>query len=205
MILRRGDDYDGRVVVKTNANSGGKKVKERRRFRRAATKIFAFFRGAAVKPIPLTANQDWRKCKWLDSGNYPVFDSIAAVPPLVWTNPHLIVEKFLPERDADGNYRLRLWYFLGEEEACQLVTGAFPIVKAKGILKRELIDEVPDEIRQLRRDLGFDYGKFDFAISNGRVVLYDVNRTPTLSTGARELLSRGRLAELASGLGAFCP
>ena len=39
---------------------------------------------------------------------------------------------------------------------------------------------MPDELRNIRRDLGFDYGKFDYAIVNDRVVLYDVNRTPAL-------------------------
>ena len=37
---------------------------------------------------------------------------------------------------------------------------------------------MPDEIRAERQRLGFDYGKFDFAIGPEGPVLYDANRTP---------------------------
>ncbi len=38
----------------------------------------------------------------------------------------------------------------------------------------------------MRKDLGFDFGKFDYAIVDGRVVLYDVNRTPNLGNLPKE-------------------
>jgi hypothetical protein len=54
--------------------------------------------------------------------------------------------------------------------------GAF----ADAAVRRELVPEEPDELREIRRSLGFDFGKFDYSIVNGRVVLYDRNRTPSV-------------------------
>jgi hypothetical protein len=51
----------------------------------------------------------------------------------------------------------------------------------------------------IRRELGFDYGKFDYGIVDGRVVLYDVNRTtgtaddPTCHAETIEILAPGIL------------
>jgi hypothetical protein len=61
---------------------------------------------------------------------------------------------------------------------------------------------VPDELREMRKSLGFDFGKFDYAIVDGRVVLYDANRTPAVGNFSREqFMPRIRL--LAEGLNAF--
>jgi len=38
---------------------------------------------------------------------------------------------------------------------------------------------VPDELRAERSRLGFDYGKFDFVVHEGRAILLDANRTPS--------------------------
>jgi hypothetical protein len=47
--------------------------------------------------------------------------------------------------------------------------------------------EIPDELRRLRREMGFDFGKFDYGIVDGRVVLYDANRTPVMLASPRNL------------------
>ena len=65
-----------------------------------------------------------------------------------------------------------------------------------------VLGEVPDELRQIRRELKFDYGKFDYTMVDGRPVLFDANRTPTIGRfpKARYL----PLAEtLAGGLDSF--
>lgn len=70
------------------------------------------------------------------------------------------------------------------------------------IIRREAVAEVPDDLRRLRQELGFDFGKFDYAIVDGRVVLYDANRTPALSHLPKErILPNIRL--LAQGIRAF--
>lgn len=52
-----------------------------------------------------------------------------------------------------------------------------PVVKLGRTLE-PISDPVPPELREARRRLGFDYGKFDYGIVDGSMVLYDVNRTP---------------------------
>jgi hypothetical protein len=59
-------------------------------------------------------------------------------------------------------------------------------VKSSSVIRREVLRDVPDELRRIRADLGFDFGKFDYAIVDGKVVLYDVNRTPTYGGFDRE-------------------
>lgn len=48
---------------------------------------------------------------------------------VVWHNPDLVVERFLPERH-DGHYCLRVWMFLGDKETNTLCYSAHPIVKS---------------------------------------------------------------------------
>jgi hypothetical protein len=126
----------------------------------------------------ITIQRPWRRVAWLD--DYPIFDSPAAVPHGVWQNPNLVVEKFLPDRNADGDYLLRMWIFLGDREICYQGVSREPVVKGRNMLRREFLDpaDLPASLRETRRRLGFDYGKFDFGMANGAVALYDVNRTP---------------------------
>jgi len=50
-----------------------------------------------------------------------------------------------------------------------------------------LVDEglaLPEPVLDMRRQLGLDYGKIDYAIHAGQVVILDVNRTPCISDPA---------------------
>ena len=38
-----------------------------------------------------------------------------------------------------------------------------------------------NELRRIRAELGFDFGKFDYGVIGDEVILYDINRTPTAS------------------------
>lgn len=51
-------------------------------------------------------------------------------------------------------------------------------MKLSNFLENEFISEVPEPIREARRRLGCDYGKFDFVTHHGQVVLLDTNSTP---------------------------
>lgn len=42
----------------------------------------------------------------------------------------------------------------------------------------EHIADAPEALKALRRELGFDYGKFDYVEHGGRPILLDANRTP---------------------------
>ncbi len=160
------DDYQGQVIVKTNWNCrGGSEA-------RLAKKgpLLRRYSHSLRNKLPWS----WRT----KLSDYPVFESVRQVPRAVWRNPDLVVERFLPER-RNGFYCLRTWFFLGDKETNAVSYSEQPIVKSDNVIRRETTAEVPEELRQIRRGLGFDYGKFDYALVNGQVVLYDANWTPT--------------------------
>jgi hypothetical protein len=189
--VRQGDGYEGPVIVKTNRNFGG--TMEARLA--AEGPILSRFALRLRNRLPWS----WRSS--LPVAEYPVFESPTQVPQVAWHNPDLIVERFLPEYH-DGHYCLRNWTFLGDKEIITMAYSAKPIVKSRNIIHREPLTEVPDDLRQLRRDLGFDFGKFDYSIVDGKAVLFDANRTPSLgSLPRKEFLAHAQL--LAEGIKAF--
>jgi hypothetical protein len=50
---------------------------------------------------------------------------------------------------------------------------------------------VPDELRQRRHELGFNYGKFDFVLHQGKANLLDANKTPGRPRNLMNLLAEG--------------
>lgn len=171
-LIHPGDDYTGKVIVKTNLNCGG--APERKIMKRAP--------GLRKYVDRLRRALPWR---FGAETRYRIFPSVEQVPRFVWHNPDLIVEKFVPECH-DGLYCLRTWVFLGDKETNSLSYSHQPIIKSGNVIRREIVADIPDEIRQMRKDLGFDFGKFDYAVVDGRVILYDANRTPTLGQFTKE-------------------
>ena len=165
-IVRDGDGYRGPVMVKTNRNCGGAAE--------ALHAQHASWLWRKLRAVRRRMHWSWRGD--ISMWDYKVFNSPQRVPLPVWFNPDLVVERFLPER-RDGCYCMRTWIFLGDAEECKLFYANQPVVKSPVAVRIEK-SEVPEELRQMRRKLGFDFGKFDFGIVDGRVVLYDVNRTP---------------------------
>jgi hypothetical protein len=58
-------------------------------------------------------------------------------------------------------------------------------------------------LRATRRRLAFAYGKFDYAVVNSEVVLFDVNRTPAVNPATPERDLRLIVQQLSGGLSAF--
>lgn len=191
-LVRRSGSYRGPVIVKTDRNFGGRPERER-----ASASLPRRALRALVGRLPWCLNAR------IAPGSYPVYPSKEAVPFPAWLNRRLVVEAFLPERDGEY-YCLRNWVFLGDREVSIRSIGKRPVLKAGAVVDREYDVEIPDELRRLREELGFEFGKFDFALLNGRVVLYDVNRTPSFaaggSSGAQGATTRARVGKLASGL-----
>lgn len=187
-ILSRGDEYSGPVIVKTNRNYGGA----------SEARLAAMSANAGDGLSNKWRFQHWSHQEQLSSSRYPVLDSIAEVPPGVWRNEYLIVERFLPER-SDDFYCLRTWVFFGDKETNSICYANEPIIKSKNVIRREPVKEVPDELRKIREKLKFDFGKFDYAISDGCVVLYDANPTPTLGQFGLEKFKRN-IEILAEGI-----
>jgi hypothetical protein len=180
-LVVRGDGYDGPVIVKTDRNSGG--VPE------------ALNEEASM----LLGNQAGPRVRFMKE-RYPIFDAAHLVPGSVWNDPELVVEKFTPEKEPRG-YCLRVWVFFGSRWRCSKVIGAHPVVKAADAIERVPVP-VPDELWAWRERLGFDYGKFDFVLHEGRPVLLDVNRTPTSPPKLSDAMRAGSAA-LSEGIEAF--
>jgi RNA polymerase sigma factor (sigma-70 family) len=140
----------------------------------------------------------WRWAGCLPKKDYPILDDVSQVPRWVWERSDLIVERFIPERDGD-DFVLRCWLFFGEQEYSVKLFSHHPVVKVGGIHRHEYLHEVPDSLREARRALGFDFGKFDYVMVDGQAVLLDANKTPTIAGNSRT----PNLLRLATGLSGF--
>lgn len=177
--VQRGDSWPGKVLIKTDANHGGHVDDALRRF--------AIADGLATD-VPERALMD----------HYYLCESMARVPDRIWETPGVLVEKFVPETDASGNY-LRIYTFCGPEERSTRYRSADPLIRAGNYLSREPV-EVPPVVREWREQLGFDLGKIDYVRHEGEFVLLDANRTASAPerfaadpemAAAFERLSRG--------------
>jgi hypothetical protein len=189
-IVRKGGGYAGPVIVKTNRNCAGAPDATMVRRRRGLGKKLAKLR----RHLPWS----WQG----ELSRYPIYTSAAEVPTAVWWNRDLVVERFLPER-KDEFYCLRTWCFFGDQEINSIVYSHDPVVKARTIVTGEKLEKAPTELHRMRKELGFDFGKFDYSVVDGEVVLYDANTTPTLTGVPPDLLSN--MMRLADGLQTFLP
>jgi hypothetical protein len=178
-LLEKGDAWDGKVIVKGNLNSGG--------YMEANHNEIALKFGFP-QPHPGISR----------SPPYQVHERLKDVPDRVWSDETLVVEKFIPEPDADGGFALRTWVFMGSSERCTRMVTSSDISKAGDVL-RYAPAEIPQQLRAERERLGFDFGKFDFVMHHGEPVLLDANRTPGVATTIRPLIKAGA-PKLAEGL-----
>jgi hypothetical protein len=165
-LVRPGDGWDGPVIVKADLNSGGypeywSSLTRLRRLRavRAVTKRL----GAAPT--------------WLD---YRVFDRLADVPASLVENPALVVERFLPDIE-DGRYHLHMYQFLGDGERCARLSSREPVFKGDTSTTAHVV-EPHAAARAWREELGLDYGKIDYTVREGEVILLDANKTTGMAT-----------------------
>jgi len=191
-LVGQKDSYFGPVIVKTNCNFGGKSERKMAR-RRPLHRVLS----------SLTGWLPWSWTGQLRPHKYPIFNSSRDVPRAAWRNPHLVVERFLPERESTY-YCLRQWIFFGDHEINHRIFSKSPIVKARNTIHHEDGLPVPEALRALRTKLQFDYGKFDYALVNGQPVLYDANRTPTAAWTTTTTARQASIVnELAQGLFSF--
>jgi len=187
-LLRRDDDWDGRVIVKSDLNAAG--YPERVLGRSWLTRHSSRLRRALLgRPHPLAG-----------SGYYELYDALADVPPKRFADRRLVVEKFQPEME-NGLYHLRIYQFLGPRETCARLAAEAPIVKNATAVHFEPV-EPHAEIVAARRRFSMDYGKLDYVVSDGHLVLLDVNKTAT--SGPSPVLLRAR-SYRAEGLYSFFP
>lgn len=187
-LVTRASGYAGPVIVKTDDNCFGAPDWSGVAWSGGLTALVS---RVAERVLPVRRRIRERR-------TYPIYPSADRVPRAVWWDPRLVVERFLPER-RDGFYCLRTWVFFGPRGIASLSLSREPVVKRVNVVESEFVAEVPEAIREARARLGFDYGKFDFVIHEGRPILLDTNPTPTC--GPKRTARLDAIAdELAPGL-----
>jgi hypothetical protein len=141
----------------------------------------------------------WSQVETMRPDAYPVYPSLREIPRGVFDNDHLIVEKFCPELEGE-DYCVRYHYCLGDREFNVRLRSKAKVVKGSGAHQCEELPTIPDEIYSIRRRLGFGYGKLDYVMREGEVVLLDVNRTPAYSVLDRFALTGKVVRQLAAGI-----
>jgi hypothetical protein len=166
-LLRENDDYDGPVIVKSDLNHGGFSEYQ---LRRAGQGRWGRLADALVGR---RAGQGGRR--------YRLFERREQVPHRLWRNPEYVVEPLYTQR-VGALYAMNQWFFLGEAEIVSTLLAPTPLVAMASVTERlPLHGEVPEELRQRRKELGFDYGKFDYIVVDDSPRLIDANRTPHLA------------------------
>lgn len=178
------DDFQGPVIVKSDLNCAG--IPERRRDAAGTWRL------PWSRPGP----------RFRSSRDYPIHERLADVPREIFDDPACVVERFLPERDGDL-YCVRLYHFLGDRWTCSRLASPHPIVCGPTHCRVEPA-EPHEEIVALRRELRFDYGKFDYVVRDGRAVLLDANKTPGAPAAMKRTPERlARWRERALGILSF--
>lgn len=171
-LLQEDEDYRGPVIVKTDNNCGG-----RPEYRLSKTRNH-FVSLAMQIALPVAESFPGKRMSWRRTlRNYPIYDNLADVPGGVFKNRALVVEKFLPEKEG-GRYFIRHYIFLGDRMRSVRRVGSSPFLKGSESVPAEEGLPVPVPVVDLRHQLGMDYGKIDYVIHEGQVVILDVNRTP---------------------------
>jgi hypothetical protein len=176
-IVHPGDHYQGEVIVKSNLNHAG--LPERRlegleecppstRIGRVRSRMESLYRRDK-----LTINSPV---------DYQILNNSRHIPKEWYGREDIVIEKFLPEID-NGHYCIRNYFFIGDSAICILKKATHPIVNRQSTVGWELV-EVDPKIVEARKELHFDFGKFDYVIHDNKPVLLDINKTPGGFQGA---------------------
>jgi hypothetical protein len=170
-LLRRGDSWQGPVIVKTNNNYAGKPERKHKAYGGITEAIRRILRGARNR----------LDLEWLDPAikkptDYRTYDHLQDVPRLYFYHPELVIQKFMPERE-NSLYCLRWMLFLGDRVSCVRLKSKQRIVNIGSTENIEWNIEPHPKLLALRDQLRVDYGKFDYVVIDGQAVLLDINKT----------------------------
>lgn len=158
-LLTPDDDYSGQVFIKSDLNYAG------------IPEDVLLKRNHYFRPLMSVLNVPFFRTP----ADYLVVGSLREVPLKWFKRKDMVIQRFCPEFE-DGLYHVRLYQFLGDKHTCTRISSPHPIVNDPSRVRSESI-EVHPEIEKLRRELNFDYGKFDYVIHDGEPVLLDINKT----------------------------
>jgi hypothetical protein len=182
-IVRPGDDYDGKVFVKSDLNYAG--IPERDLNLSSVSTVFRRIRKSLPRPGRFTRTSP----PFFNSpSDYLILDSPDLVPQEWYERKDIVIEKFLPEIDDQGRYCVRNYNFLGDRYTCLRRYGMDPVVNGSSAIGMEQVPVHP-EIVALRTKMKFDYGKFDYVLRGDSPVLLDVNKTPGTAPAAQVIPS----------------
>lgn len=172
-ILRPRDPWEGQVIVKSDLNSAGRPE------RFLTEPAWLSKHPNAHRGARLLERLSGRTPPFEESRAYKLYRHIQEVPRRYFNDRHLVVERFTPEIENDL-YHVRIYQFLGDRWTCTRIASPEPVVNGSTTIHSE-VAEPDDEIIMWRRRLSIDYGKLDYVVSGGRVVLLDVNKTTGVS------------------------
>jgi hypothetical protein len=200
------DEYDGPVIVKTDSNHGGKPEKRALRRLPIHKRVASTWQHGTRILRQLASTGSLSKLSYaqaLSPAKYPVYPSKHLVPSCAFSNPDLVVERFLPEKEGRFYY-IRMYEFLGSEGFAIRVRSEHPVVKGANTPHPEFVP-LDESIVALRHALGFDHGKFDYVMHDGKAVLLDVNPTPTFGRCFPEKIREQMWDQLAKGIEQWFP
>ncbi len=172
-LVGAGDSWDGPVIVKSDLNCGG--------YPEYLNSLTGLRRLRAVRALVTRLR---RAPTWRD---YRIFERPADVPASLLEHPDLVVERFLPDVE-DGLYHSYMYLFLGDAERCSRLSSPEPVFKADSSTTACAVEPHP-AARAWREELGLDYGKIDYIVRDGEVILLDANKT----TGSSTYIEPGKL------------
>ena len=162
------DRYDGPVIVKSDLNTAG--VPERRNL--------PFFPRTRLR---IRKHLTRREDRIVGEGDYRAFESLKDVPRRLFADSRLVVERFIPEVEGEFFF-VRTCIILGDRVTWNRLRSASPVIKAYTKIDYEPAEPRP-EVLELARSLGFDYGKFDHVVHDGKATVLDCNKTIGRGTG----------------------
>jgi hypothetical protein len=193
-LVTEGSSYNGPVIVKTDLNNAG--ITEQMLGARSVQRLSFRVVAGLTRRLRLLSGRG--------ETPYSIYESLESVPVRLRSNPKLVIERFCPEKEGDW-YFVRRSFFLGDRFIGYRMGDKQPIIDAGLPGAFEWI-ETPPQVLAARRDLRLDYGTIDYAVHEGEVVVFDVNKTPGRAAPPTEATQRDYatiLSTVAPGISGF--
>ena len=170
-VIKRDDEYTGKVIVKSDLNYFGLPEWRSRPVGRRILQSLGLG-GKKWKPV-----------------EYQIYDRVADVPTEAFDDPHLVVEKFIPEV-GDGLYSIRTHVFFGNNVTSYRLRSKSQVIKFRNVVDFYQVDTNPDVV-DIARQMDVDFGKIDYVVHDGQPFVLDINKTP--SSSGRAVRSSARI------------
>lgn len=160
-------DHEGPVIVKTVLNSRGLPELRYRSRANLASRLDHLLRKIAV-----------RGYKDAVCPAYRILASVRDVPAEVWEDERLMVERFAPGGVTLPVVKHRLDFFFDVELNTRAVFASL-LCDPESVEAFDVVADVPEAVRRVRRDLNLDYGAIDYFVIDDEAFVIDANKTVT--------------------------